>query len=268
MCLILLAVHAHAQFPLIVAANRDETYSRPTAHASFWEDHPRVCGGRDLEQGGTWLGITRNGRFAALTNYRQGGHRAGTARSRGELTKDYLIGVESPEQYLECVKARAGDYHGFSLILGDLESYWFYSNRGGGTHKITPGVHGLSNHLLDEPWPKVSRGIDGVTALLPRPESELIPGLYALLEDRATAADDFLPATGVGVDRERALSASFLAGETYGTRASTALLVGSDAQAVFCERSFGPGGMPIGERELRYRLDYAFRRNSPAAAGA
>lgn len=268
MCLILLALGAHPEYPLIVAANRDEAYSRPTARAAFWEDHPGVCGGRDLEQGGTWLGIARNGRFAATTNYRQGGGSADIKRSRGKLTRDYLTGVEPPEQYLRGVEARAQDYNGFSLIVGHPDAHWFYSNRGGVAQSITPGVHGLSNHLLDEPWPKVRRGKESVTSLLHAGESELVARLFAVLADRAPAPDELLAATGVPLERERARSASFIAGDTYGTRASTVLLVGVDARALLFERSFGPGGSLTGESDLQFDLDREFSRVSPARARA
>lgn len=266
MCLILLAIDAHPKYPLIIAANRDEAYSRPAAHASFWEDHPRVYAGRDLEKGGTWLGMTRNVRFAATTNYRQGTRSADAKHSRGELTRDYLTGVDTPEDYLRRVEAQAEDYNGFSLIVGDGDAYWFYSNRGGVAQKITPGVHGLSNHLLDEPWPKVRKGTGILASLLHTGESELVARLFALLADRTPAPDDLLPATGVPVERERRRSASFIADETYGTRASTVLLVGTDAHALFCERNFGPQGSPSGESAHRFELDYEVRRSSAARA--
>lgn len=268
MCLILFALEAHPSYPLIVAANRDEAYSRPTAQAAFWDEHPCVYGGRDLEQGGTWLSVARDGRFAAVTNYRQGVRSTGAERSRGGLTRDFLSGSDAPAMYLRGVETRAGDYNGFSLIVGEPADMWFYSNRGAAAQKIASGVHGLSNHLLDEPWPKVLRGVAELRSLLGADENELITRLFALLADRAPAPDEFLPATGVTRERERGLSASFIAGETYGTRASTVVLVGSDGQAFVRERSFGPGGATRGEAEQRFALKRGVSRVPPARARA
>lgn len=266
MCLILFALASHPDFPLVVAANRDEAYSRPTSPAAFWKDHPQVCAGRDLEQGGTWLGIARDGRLAAVTNYRQGARGGGAEHSRGELTRDFLTGGTEPAAYMRAVETRAAQYNGFSLITGRPDSLWFYSNRGGAVQKIAPGVHGLSNHLLDEPWPKVRRGIAEMRSLLGAEESVLTSALFELLGDRAPAPDAFLPATGIARERERVLSASFIAGETYGTRASTLVLVRSDGDVLFRERSFGPGGVATGEIERRFMLDPKIGR--PSAAGA
>ena len=265
MCLILLAVGAHHDYPLIVAANRDEAYARPTAGAAFWTDYPQIFAGRDLECGGTWLGFAKNGRFAAITNYRQG-HRLAADRSRGELTRDYLGGSADADSYLRAVERRSEQYNGFSLIVGDLHGLSFYSNRGESPHRITPGVHGLSNHLLDEPWPKVLRGIAELTSLLEANESRLVKGLFHVLADRTPAPDHLLPATGVGVERERALSAAFITGETYGTRASTVLLVSADGEAYFCERSYGPGGAAAEVIEQRIALEQRVTGRAEAAA--
>ena len=266
MCLILFALAAHPDYPLIVAANRDEAYSRPTSPAAFWKDHPQVCAGRDLEQGGTWLGIARDSRVAAVTNYRQGARASRAERSRGELTRNFLIGDAEPASYMRAVEARATQYNGFSLIAGHPHALWFYSNRGGAVQRITPGVHGLSNHLLDEPWPKVRRGIAEMRSLLGAEESALTVRLFELLADRAPAPDAYLPATGIARERERALSASFIAGEMYGTRASTLVLVRCDGDVLFRERSFGPGGAATGEIERRFTLDPAVNRPSAARA--
>ena len=267
MCLILFAAGAHPAFPLIVAANRDEAYARPSAPVGFWADHPHVCAGRDLEHGGTWLGISTRVRFAAITNYRQGYRSPDSERSRGELTREFLTGTQGPAVYVRSVEQHAAAYNGFSLIVGNPSELWFYSNRGGGVEKITPGVHGLSNHLLDEPWPKVKRGIAELTSLLSAPEHELAGSLLELLGDRSPAPDHLLPSTGIDLERERALSASFIAGPTYGTRASTVLLVGHDGHATMYERRFGPAGVAAGESVLRFNIDVIAARD-PATATA
>lgn len=257
MCLILLAHRAHPNYPLIVASNRDEAYARPAAPAGFWTDHPHVFGGRDLERGGTWLGLTRTGRFAAVTNYRQGQRIDAAERTRGELTGNFLTGFEDTQSYLNCVAQRGQQYNGFSLIVGTLESLGCYSNRGSGILDITPGVHGLSNHLLNEPWPKVRRSVCALSALMGAEEPALVSGLFGLLSDRAPAPDGFLPATSVGLERERALSAAFIAAEAYGTRASTVVLVSSSGAVLFSERRYGPNGAPRGESAQRFRLETA-----------
>lgn len=254
MCLILLAWHAHPEYPLVFAGNRDEAYERPSAAADFWKDEPDIFGGRDLEKHGTWLGITRTGRMAAVTNYRDGPTRMPAPRSRGALTADFLRGGGTPEAYLKRVVPAAGQYGGFSLLVGDIGHLWSHSNRGAGIEKVTPGVHGLSNHLLDTPWPKVVRGRQKVAALLKAGEEELIRGLFDTLADRSAAPDAELPDTGVGAGRERELSPAFIAGERYGTRASTVLLVSRGNEVIFIERRFGALGAPRGETARRIAL--------------
>jgi uncharacterized protein with NRDE domain len=255
MCLILVAFRAHPEYPLIVAANRDESYARPTTPAAFWSDHPAIMGGRDQEKGGTWLGLRRDGRFAAVTNYRQGLVRSSAPRSRGELTAGHLAGTEETAAYLSRVQRDSPLYNGYSLIAGDLDSLYFLSNRGGTHSRIAPGVHGLSNHLLDEPWPKVRHGTRVLSSLLTAAEADITATLFQTLSDRTQAADDALPATGVEPQRERELSPIFIAGERYGTRASTVVLVSIAGEVYFGERSYGPGGVPAGATEHRYALD-------------
>jgi uncharacterized protein with NRDE domain len=265
MCVILFATRAHPRFPLILAANRDEAYARPAAPAAFWSDAPHLYAGRDLEQGGTWLGLSVSGKLAAITNYRQGSAGSEAPRSRGELTRDYLESSRDAEAYLGEVSQRYDQYRGFSMILGTLERLYFCSNRAERIEPIAPGVHGLSNRLLDEPWPKVRRGIAAIEGLLGADEATLTRGLFDLLGDRSTAPDHLLPATGIALERERDLSAVFIAGSTYGTRASTVVLVDSQGEVSYIERSFGPGGAPIGSTEQRFTLA---RSASPAAARA
>jgi uncharacterized protein with NRDE domain len=185
MCLIAFAYKTHPRYSLVVAANRDEFYRRPTAPVDFWPECPCVLAGRDLEQGGTWLGVSRDGRFAALTNYRDPAANRPDARSRGELVRDYLCGSMSPQEYLERVKASGGDYNGFNLLVGDAGGLWYYSNRTDVVAAVAPGVHGLSNHLLDTPWPKVAKAKAGLAACLAGPDDALATGLFALLAERS-----------------------------------------------------------------------------------
>jgi len=242
MCLMLLAHKAHRDYPLVLAANRDEAYIRPTAAAAFWDDQPQVYGGRDLEQGGTWLGITRSGRIAAVTNFRDGFAAKNAARSRGELVSNFLRGSEPPTDYMEHVARDARLYNGFNLIAGGLDELHYFSNRGGRATAIAPGIHGLSNHLLDTPWPKVERGKRILAGLLGHDMQALIDGLFALLADRTIASDGMLPDTGVGLPRERELSPAFIISPTYGTCSSSVVLIDNRGQVIFIERSFGARG--------------------------
>ena len=254
MCVILFSVGAHSRYPLIVAANRDESYSRPAAPAGWWRDHPQVYGGRDLTHGGTWLALSTTGRFASITNYRQGQRIAAAPRSRGELTRDFLTGDRDAATYVADVSRRGEEYGGYSLIAGTPERLYFCSNRGGEPHAIEPGVHGLSNRLLNEPWPKVRRGMSVLESLADASEAALLSGLFEVLADTTAAPDHLLPSTGIALERERDLSALFIPGESYGTRASTVVLVRSDGDVVFVERSFGPRGQPLGTTEQRFTL--------------
>ena len=256
MCLILLGWHAHPAYPLVVAGNRDERYERPSAAADFWKDEPGIFGGRDLELGGTWLGLERNGRFAAITNYRDGPAKKPAPRSRGELTANFLRGKDGPAAYLNKLATTDGClYGGYTLLVGDRDRLFSLSNRSsGGVEELRPGVHGLSNHLLNTPWPKIVRGKRRVEALLGASEAELQAGLFEALADRSPATDADLPDTGVGAARERELSPAFISADHYGTRASTVLLIGKDGSAVFVERRFGPRGIPLGQTEKRFSL--------------
>ena len=258
MCLILFAFQAHADYPLVVAANRDEAYARPAAQAAFWLDHPDVYGGRDLEMGGAWIGITRSGRFAAVTNFRDGYPKGVAPRSRGDLVGGYLTGTQAPQPYLQSVAARLSEYAGFGTLAGDMNSMWFLSNYGNGVEAVTPGVHGLSNHLLDTLWPKVADGRRELTALLnsgAHTLSKLPENLFAMLADRSVAAADALPDTGVGIRREKELGPKFIAvDDRYGTRASTVVIVNSQGEVYYAERSFGGRGKFLGEVTQRFSL--------------
>jgi uncharacterized protein with NRDE domain len=267
MCLILLAWRVHPEFPLVFAGNRDEAYERPSAAAGFWADDPRIFGGRDLEKGGTWLGMTRTGRMAAVTNYRDGRAARTAPRSRGELTAAFLRGTDDPRAYLEGVAGCGADYGGYTLVVGDLERMVCISNRGRGIEEIAPGVHGLSNHLLDTPWPKVARGKERLSALMKADEAALVRGLFGALADSTVAPDAELPDTGVGLPRERELSCAFVAGERYGTRASTVLLVSRKDEVVCVERRFGAAGAPQGEAEQRFALYNRGRGRNTKVAG-
>jgi uncharacterized protein with NRDE domain len=253
MCLILLALDTHPDYALVLAANRDEFYDRPTAPAGFWEDAPDVLAGRDLRAGGTWLGIDRRGRLAAVTNYRQGRRETEAPRSRGHLVSEYLTGRAGARAHIARVEREAELFNGFNLICGDAAGWSYFSNREGRARTLEPGVYGLSNHLLDSPWPKVTAGKSGLTDLLSTRGDELVSRLFALLADRRQVADELLPRTGVSPEWERLLSSAFIASPEYGTRSSTVVLAGRDGRVVFVERAFEAGGVP--GVEARYQIE-------------
>lgn len=263
MCLILLAIDTHPDYALVLAANRDEFYDRPTAPAAFWDDAPSVLAGRDLRAGGTWLGIDRRGRLAAVTNYRQGTRETEAARSRGHLVSDYLTAEVDGAGHLARVERDAALYHGFNLICGDAGRVHYFSNREGRSRALGPGVYGLSNHLLDSPWPKVTAGKTGLAAVLSATGEALVGSLFTLLSDQRQAADEVLPRTGVSPEWERLLSAAFIASAEYGTRSSTVVLVGRGGRTLFVERSFGPQGATLGERRFEI-AEVGARRQDPS----
>lgn len=237
MCLIALALDAHPRYRLVLAANRDEYFRRPTLPASFWEDAPQVLAGRDLQGGGSWLGVGAGGRLAAVTNYREPTRHGQHHRSRGALVAGFLAGALPPGEYLEEVRGEGAHYGGFSLIVGNGEGLFFHSNRGEGVHRITPGIHGLSNHLLDTPWPKVVAARERLERLL-RADAVEPEALFRLLSDTTRFPDQQLPDTGVGIERERLLSSLFIAGSDYGTRSSTIVLIDRDNHITFMEQSY------------------------------
>jgi uncharacterized protein with NRDE domain len=265
MCLIALGWRAHPAYRLIVAANRDEYFGRPSAAADFWDDHRTVLAGRDLEAGGTWLGITLEGRFAALTNYRNPAERKTGVPSRGALVSDFLAGKAGPSEYAKEVEKGAMSYNGFSLLVGDADSLWFVSNRGGRRLRVEPGVHGLSNHLLDTPWPKVERAKARFAEQLKKPFDPA--AAFAMLGDTERAASAELPSTGVSLELEERLSAiRILAAGGYGTRCSTVLCFTNDGRVEFHERSYREDGGVGGTVSYRMTLSGGKARGSSRRA--
>jgi uncharacterized protein with NRDE domain len=252
MCLVLIALDSHPDYSLIIAANRDEFYDRPTAPAAFWDDAPTVLAGRDLKARGTWLGIDGHGRFAAVTNYRQGERESPAPRSRGLLVSDFLTRDVGALEHVEQVRREADFYNGFNLIAGDPWGVFYFSNRQRRVRHLAPGVYGLSNHLLDTPWPKVAATKSAFGALLKDGAPELTAELFALLSDRNRPTDALLPSTGVSREWESLLSSAFIATDGYGTRSSTVMLIGRDGSIVFVERSFGPQGIPGAEARFQF----------------
>ena len=243
MCLILFSVNPNDHYRLIVAANRDEFYGRPTATADYWEDHPSLLAGRDREMGGTWLGVNRSGRFAAVTNFRESPPEPMPPGSRGALPANFLIDNPEPETWLQQVVSQGREYRGFNLLVANHRGCHYYGNRGGQPQRLTPGCYGLGNQLLDCDWPKV---VDGRQRLADRLQScqesddDLAAGLFGLL---MYAGDG------------REFSNSFIAAETYGTRAATVVMIEHSGNIYFEERNFGPNGGALDRKKFRFRCN-------------
>jgi len=262
MCLIVVAYKVHPDLPLIVVANRDEFYARPTRSAHFWADYPDVFAGRDLEsshfnQQGTWMGINKAGRFAAVTNFREmeGGemdfNEASAKRSRGELTAHFLQSNIPAMEYLETIGQQSDNYKGFNLLLWENDELFYASNRIGETQTLKPGVYGLSNGVLDSPWPKVINAKQQLASQLQRTFSA--ETLLSILADRNQAADHALPDTGIDIESERLLSSCFIHSEHYGTRASTVLLAHKNREMIFLEQNWNIDGLAEEKISLKLR---------------
>jgi uncharacterized protein with NRDE domain len=258
MCLIIFSYKMHPEYPLVLAANRDEYYERPTATAAFWDDAPYLLAGRDLREGGTWLGVTKKGSIAALTNYRNPRNVKQGAPSRGFLVSNYLRSQEKPLAYLLKLTAQADQYNGFSMILGNLD-HLYYASNWGFTIELTPGLYGLSNRLLDTPWPKVEKGKEGLGTLLTKAHDLNPDDIFNVLSDRAIAADDSLPDTGIELDWERILSAIFIGSPAYGTRSSTVIMIDKKNRLTFVERAFSGAD---GEHWLTTKFEFKLHPDS------
>ncbi len=240
MCLIVFAWQVVPGMPLLAAGNRDEFYERPSRPAGWWHDYPEIYAGRDLRGGGTWMGVTRDGRFAAVTNIRAPSEKRADAPSRGHLVADYLAGGEAPQVYLERIADRAREYNGFNLLVGNREQLFWYSNaavddaRNG--KALAPGVYGLSNATLDTPWPKVVRTKAQFGSLLCQGAPE--DAFFDMLTDTTRASDCRLPHTGVSLEWERLLSAVCIESPEYGTRASTLVRLPAAGEPELRERAF------------------------------
>jgi uncharacterized protein with NRDE domain len=254
MCLLVFAWRRHPRYPLVLAGNRDEFHARPAAPAGWWDDPGDLLAGRDLQGGGTWLGVTRAGRVAVVTNYRELGERRRDAPSRGGLIVEYARSRESPERFLARLAATAQAYAGFNLIAGDAATLAYFSNRGPAPRALGPGIYGLCNHLLDTPWPKLTRVRERFDSAVAADRVDP-DALVALLDDRTPAADEERPDTGLPAELERALSAPFIVTPTYGTRCSTVVTISTDGRCEFVERRFDAEGRPVGD--ARFELDIA-----------
>lgn len=250
----MLAWRMSPDYPLVIAANRDEFFDRSTAPAAFWSDHPNVLAGRDLAAGGTWMGITRSLRFAALTNVRESRETFNPdAPSRGKLVSEFLIARRRPDTYSKTVSRQGAQYNGLNLLVADREMLYYYCNRGNILKELPAGVYGLSNQALDTPWPKLESARAAFTKSLGKmPDFE---AMFEMLGDDSPAPDAALPETGVGIEWERTLSSIFVKSPNYGTRSSTIVAVRADNSVRFIERRFGVGGQPSGGTDVAFMAE-------------
>jgi len=240
MCIILFSYGQTDEYPLIFLANRDEFYDRPSKHAHRWPDHPKILAGRDMVAKGTWLGVSDDGRFAAVTNFRDPFQPKGE-RSRGDLVAEFLKTDQPAKEFLQEVEWSSDRYTGFNLLVGEINrdrnEIYYLSNRLLGAKRLESGLFGLSNHLLDTPWPKVEKGKLELARCIEEkttdPES-----LFRILSDESLADDENLPETGIGHMREKRLSAIFIKTPSYGTRNSTILTFNREFEFEFEERVF------------------------------
>lgn len=251
MCLILFAYKYHPDYKLIVAANRDEFYERETAPASYWDDLPEVLAGRDLEAGGTWMGVSTRGRVSMLTNYRDLANINPQAPTRGKLVSNFLATPVAANDYLDAIDPMAATYNDFNLLVGTVDDLWYYSNRQRRKTMLGSGIYGLSNHLLNTPWPKVRKGQAEMKQALKNfsgPED-----LFEILASDVTAPDHDLPDTGVGTEMERMLSPLFIKSHEYGTRCSTVLTIDQNNIVRFIERTFNTQTFDYKDRAFEFK---------------
>lgn len=257
MCLLIFAHQADPRYPLVLAANRDEFHARPTAESAFWPEYPGLLAGRDLAQGGTWMGITRSGRFAAITNYRDPSHTAPAPRSRGELPLDYLTGNQDPQDYLRHLLERADEYAGFNLLVGSVGELWYLTNSlaaaSRAPQRLEPGVYGLSNARLNTAWPKVALGKVKLENLLSESAADHT-SLAAVVGDRQLADPQDLTPHSLANEMDQILSAQFITTASYGTRSSTTLWVDRSGLVQWRESSFDKGGNTVGRQEETFTV--------------
>ena len=254
MCLINFCFQAHDRYKLVIAANRDESFQRPTQQAHYWKDAPSILAGRDLEKMGTWLGVTKTGRIAALTNFRDPSEKTEGKQSRGDIVRDFLEGSQSPKVFMSELQRQKDQYPGFNLLAGTADELLYYSNRRDEIETVTPGIHSLSNAFLNTPWPKTEKGKAYLEECLRHSPATHTDCLFSFLQDGKWAADEELPSTGVSLDWERKLSPLFINSEDYGTRSSTVLIIDQMNHVTFTERTYLQGKL-VGKEAFQFKIE-------------
>ncbi len=253
MCLVFLSYNQHPKYPLIIVANRDEFFDRPALPLDYWPENNNLLAGKDLTGGGTWFGVTKTGYFAMLTNYRDMANIKTTAPTRGKLVSDYLAGEFDPSTYLQALNSSANQYNGYNIILGTLDNPWYYSNQNNKLYQLGTGLYGLSNALLDSKWPKVERGKENFRQIV-EGDKLGIESLFGLMTDRTLAADDQLPNTGIGFEKEKLLSSMFIDMPGYGTRNTTVLLKDKNNKVQVIERTYSQKDNSTSEQKFKFSL--------------
>ncbi len=254
MCLIVFAWDTHPKYKLIVAANRDEFYHRPTKQAEFWDDYPNVFGGRDLEALGTWIAVSKSGKFGALTNFRDPNNIRTDVHSRGEIIPNFLNSNQTPEAYLSTLHSKSNQYNGFNVLVGDFMNLLHYSNQERKMNPVSPGIHGLSNALLDTDWPKVTQLKNLFSETIATDFSH--EDLLKLLSDDSCFENQILPQTGVSAKWERALSPICIRTESYGTTISTVLTLDRFGKVSFTEKTLPVGGRLESKNHFEFNTAY------------
>lgn len=248
MCLIVFAYKYHPKYPLILAGNRDEFYERPTQKMHPWGSNPNILAGKDLKDGGTWLGINQYGKLAALTNYRDLSKINEIAPSRGHIVTEILKSTQPIDEQLSVLRPEFPNYNGFNLIAGTLDDLYYVSNEGDRFYKIQPGLYGISNAFLNTPWPKTNNALQHFTHALngEKPDEQAI---FELLWDTTTYPDRMLPKTGLSPEMEKAVSSIFILSDDYGTRSSALLMIDQEGDVKITEKTYQPGSVDITDSE-------------------
>ena len=259
MCVVYLAYKQHKEIPLLILSNRDEFYNRPTEPAHYWSKNSKILGGQDIEAKGTWLACRQDGAWAIITNYRDPNWQVKMPRSRGLLVRDYIESYDKPENFLKYLKKDKYSYLGYNLLFGKLTDIYYYNNKEKESQKLEPALYGLSNHLLDTPWPKVLDGKRELENILK--EEKFIKGgtldpapFFSFLQNSELAEDNRLPQTGVSLEWERVLSSRFIRSKEYGTRTSTLIWLDLEQNLNFLELNYDREGQSLEEHAFSYKV--------------
>jgi uncharacterized protein with NRDE domain len=255
MCLIIVAYKVHPEYPLLIAANRDESYQRPTRQAEFWDNEPSILAGQDLEKGGSWLGMNKFGSVAAVTNYRSGEKLKLSNTSRGLLVSDYLKYKKSSLNFLDLCLTKLADFEAFNLLLGDVNALYFLNSREKTYMQLEAGIYGVSNGDLDSNWPKVERAKQKMQTLLDTEQFNSHEEILLTLADKYLPDDESLPDTGMGIEWERALAPIFIRENDYGTRSSSVVRINNENRVYFTERSYDRQGNTANTKQFEFTIE-------------
>ncbi len=253
MCLIVFALNVHPEYKLILGANRDEFYNRPASPAKFWDDHKNLLAGKDLKDGGTWLGVTKQGRFAAITNYRDLRNIKLNTPSRGNIVKSFLIKDDDIENFSKEIISTKGHYNGYNLIYGCADYLFYFSNYNNSLQKIDKGIHALSNHLLNTPWFKVVKSKNQFERVIQN--NFAAEDIFKILSDTILSPDNELPETGLDKEREKIISSIFIKTKEYGTRCSTVITIDNNNFVNFTERTFNNNSKNYSEASFNFQIE-------------